>query len=263
MLNLRFSLSAHAAFILTFCGTFCVFGASGCASAKTKDEAALHARIGTALLQQGRYPDALRELSVAEKLDPKSATTENNLGLVYFMREKYQLAADHIELALAIQPTYSEARNNYGRILIELGRYTDAISQLHKVINDLTYSDPAKALVNLGLAYFRKGDYAQAKATFAKALESNRENCLAQTLYGRSLFEMSQFELAAHSLDNASIVCQAKNGPGYDEPQYYSGLAYYKLGQTSAAVSRMEDVMKLSPDGHYAKKAESLLKLMK
>lgn len=260
MLNFRFSQSAAAAFCLLLCALI----VGGCASTtKSKDEAALHARIGTALLQQGHYPDALRELLLAKKLDPKSASTENNLGLVYFMREKYNTSAEHIEHAVALDPAYSEARNNLGRVLIELGRYDEAISQLHKVLNDLTYADPAKAMVNLGLAYFRKGDYAQAKATFSKAIETNRENCLAQTLYGRSLFEMAQFALAAQSLDNASIICQAKNGPGFDEPQYYSGLAYYKLGRTSAAVSRMEDVMKLYPDGHYAKKAENLLKLMK
>lgn len=237
--------------------------ACGCASTKTKEEGALHARIGTALLQQGHYPDALRELLTAEKLDPKNAMTQNNLGLAYFMREKYKLAAEHIERAVDIDPKYSEARNNYGRVLIELGRYDEAIAQLRIVLADLTYNDPTKALVNLGMAQFRKGDFDQARGTFAKAIQTNRENCLAQTLYGRSLFEMGKFSAAANALDNANIVCHSNNQPGFDEPQYFSGLAYYKLGNTSSAISRMEDVVKFYPDGKYAKKAEDLLRLMK
>jgi Tfp pilus assembly protein PilF len=237
--------------------------AGGCASSKAKDEAALHARIGTALLQQGHYPDALRELLVAEKLDSRNALIQNNLGLAYFLREKYKLSAEHIARAIDLDPKYSEARNNYGRVLIELGRYDDAIAQLRIVLADLTYNDPAKALVNLGLAQFRKGDFQQARSTFAKAIQTNRDNCLAQTLYGRSLFEMGQFSQAANALDNANIVCHSNNQPGFDEPQYFSGLAYYKLGNTSSAVSRMEDVVKFYPDGKYAKKAEDLLKLMK
>lgn len=236
---------------------------SGCASQKTKDEAQLHARIGTALLQQGHYPEALRELLTAESMNPRDAGIQNNLGLAYFMRERYKLAATHLENALAIDPKYSEARNNYGRVLIEMGRYEQAVRELNKVIDDLTYTDPAKALVNLGLAYFRKGNFDEARKVFSKAIGINRENCLAQTMYGRSLFEAAKFELAAQSLDNATVVCRAGNPAGYDEPQYYGGLAYYKLGKTSAAVSRMEDVVKLYPDGQYAKKAESLLKLMK
>jgi type IV pilus assembly protein PilF len=237
--------------------------ASSCTSAKKKEEGELHARIGTAFLQQGRYPDALRELLEAEKLDPRNTLTQNNLGLAYFLREKYQLAAEHIQRAIDLDPKYSEARNNYGRVLIELGRYDEAIAQLRMVLSDLTYNDPTKALVNIGMAQFRKGDYAQARSTFSKAIQANRENCLAQTLYGRSLFEMGQFSGAANALDNANIVCHSNNQPGFDEPPYFSGLAYYKLGNTSSAVSRLEDVVKFYPGSRYAKKAQDLLRLMK
>lgn len=236
---------------------------SACATQKTKDEAALHARIGTALLAQGHYPEALRELLTAEKMDPSNAQTENNLGLTYFMREKYKVANEHIERALKIDPNYSEARNNHGRVLIELGQYDEAVSELRRVLKDLTYPDPAKALVNLGLAYFKQGKFIESKEQFAKALQVNRDNCLAATLYGRSLFEMAKFELASQSLDNASIVCSANGSEGYDEPGYFAGLAYYKLGNTESAISRMEDVVKKYPDGRYAKKADELLKLMK
>ncbi len=255
MTTIRIFLVAPLLFAMLFAG--------GCASSKKKDEGALHMRIGTAFLQQGRYPDALRELLVAEKLDPRNAQTQNNLGLAYFLREKYKLAAEHILNAIEIDPKFSEARNNYGRTLIELGRYDEAITQLRMVLADLTYPDPAKALVNLGMAQFRKGDFSSARTTLAKAMQTNRENCLAQSLYGRTLFEMGQFSAAANALDNANIVCHSNNQPGFDEPQYFSGLAYYKLGNTSSAISRMEDVVKFYPDGKYAKKAEDLLKLMK
>lgn len=233
---------------------------TGCATSKSKDEAQLHARIGTGLLQQGRYPEALRELLIAEKLDPKSPMIQNNLGLAFFMRERYQTAAEKLRNALVLSPTYTEARNNLSRVLIELEQYDQAIRELKTVIGDLTYSDPAKAYVNLGLAHFKKGDYAEARSTFTKALKMNRENCLAQTYYGRSLFELAQFQLASSALDNATLICREG---GSDEPQYFSGLAYYKLGKTSSAISRMEDVIKLSPDGRYAKKAEELLRLMR
>jgi len=255
MFELRFSFVAAALLAMLF--------ASSCASTKTKEEAQLHMRIGTALLQQGHYPDALRELLASEKLNSNDPQLQNNLGLVYFMRQKYKLAIEHIDRALDLDSKYSEARNNRARVLIELGRYDEAVTELHKVLADLTYNDPSKAIVNLGLAYFKKGDFNQARSTFAKAIAANRENCLAQTLYGRSLFELGQFSLAAQSLDNATLICQKGNEPGFDEPQYYSGLAYYKLGNTSSAISRMEDVVKLYPDGRYAKKAEDLLKLMK
>jgi type IV pilus biogenesis/stability protein PilW len=229
-------------------------------TAKKRDEAVLHMRIGTSFLAQGNQPSALRELLIAEQLDPKNEAIQNNLGLAYFIREKYELAAQHLQKALELKPSYSEARNNYGRTLIELGRYEDAAREIQAVINDLTYEDPAKAWVNLGLVYFRKGDYRTAKDKFTEAIRINRDHCLAQTLYGRSLLELGQFSAAAPALDNAVVICRPAK---FDEPFYFSGLSYYKLGRTSSAIARMEEVIKLYPGGRYAKKAESRLKLMK
>lgn len=233
----------------------------GCMSgAKNREEAELRLRLGTSYLQQGDSPSALRELLVAEKLDPRNAMIQNNLGLVYFFKDRFDLSAEHLKRAIEIDPKFSEARNNYGRVLIELNRHDQAIREIKTVLNDLTYGDPAKAWVNLGIAYFQKGDFANAKESFAKAIEINRNNCLAQTFYGRSLMELGELNRAAPALDNAVVICKPAK---FDEPHYFSGLAYYKLGRTSSAIARMEEVMKLYPQGRYAQKAESMLKLMK
>lgn len=244
---------------IAFAGLLCLSLAS-CASTKSKEDAVLRMRNGTALLEQGHYPEALRELLLAEKLDPSSANIQNNLGLAYFLREKYDLAALHLARAIELKPDYSEARNNYGRVLIEQQKYTQAIRELETVTKDLTYTEPSRAWVNLGLARFRQKNYPLAKKNFAEAVKLNREDCLAHTLYGRSLFEMGDYTQAAPALDNAVVVCRLQK---FDEPHYFSGLTYYKLGRASEAVSRMEEVINLFPGSRYAKKAESLLQLMR
>jgi type IV pilus assembly protein PilF len=233
----------------------------GCATvSNNKEEAELRSRIGTGYLQRGNYPAALRELLRAEEADPQNVIVQNNLGLVYFMRERYDLAADHLEHAIKLNPKYTDARNNLARSLIELGRFDEAKRQLDVVLADLTYEDPPKAWINYGLIYFRKKDYELARQKFAEAIRLNRDNCLAQTLYGRSFLEQGKTTTAAEALDNAVVVCRSSK---YDEPFYYSGLAYYKLGRTSAAIARMEEIVKLYPQGTYAPKAESMLKLMR
>lgn len=244
----------------TAIGFISVLMLASCVSAKKKEEAALHLRIGTGYLQAGQYPAALRELLIAEKLDSTDPTTHNNLGLVYFMRERYELAEKHLARAIEINPKFTEARNNRARVLIELEKYEVAIRELKIVLNDLTYPDPAKAWVNLGLAFFKRGDFSEAKGALAEGLKIRRDNCLGQTLYGRSLYELGQLKTASRALDNAVLICRDSK---YDEPHYYSGLTYYKLGETSSAVARMEEILKLYPDGNYARKAESMLKLMR
>ena len=233
----------------------------GCAGTeKNQEEAELRSRIGTAHLQKGNYPAALRELLRAEQIDPRNVVVQNNLGLVYFLRERYDTSADHLARAIEINPKFSDARNNYARALIELGRFDEARRQLDIVLADLTYEDPPKAWINYGLIYFRKKDFEVARQKFAEAIKINRDNCLAQTLYGRSLLELGKNTTAAEALDNAVVVCRPSK---YDEPFYYSGLAYYNRGRTSAAIARMEEIVKLYPQGTYAPKADSMLKLMR
>jgi type IV pilus assembly protein PilF len=226
---------------------------------KDKRRAELYLESGTGYLLKGNYPAALRDLISAEQLDPKNPTVQNNLGLAYFVRDKFELAETHIRKALDLDPNYTDARNNLGRVLIELGRYEAAISQLQKALNDLTYPEPEKAWFNMGLAYFRKGQYKTARDKFAETIRLKREHCLGQTFYGRTLLELEEFDRAAETLDNAVGLCKTEQP---DEPQYYSGISYYKLGRTEKAVARMEEVMRLYPKGKYAKRAESMLQIM-
>lgn len=234
---------------------------SACVSnQKNLQDAEFHLRIGTSFLSQGNLPRALSELLTAEELDPNNALVQNNMGLVYFFKQRYELSLKHFSRAIELNPKFNEARNNRGRALIELGRYDEATADLKAVLADLTYPDPVKAWINLGIADFRRGEYVSAKDHFTQAIQIDRNNCLAMTYYGRSLFEIGKFPDAAQALDNAVIVCKPVK---YDEPHYFSGLSYYKLGKTTSAIARMEEVMQLFPNGLYAKKAASMLKLMK
>lgn len=245
-----FVLSSVLLFI-TACGTF----RNG-----EKESAALQLRVGTSQLQNGAYPQALATLLQAESLDPENAVIQNNLGLAYFVREKYQLAEKHLTRALEITPEYSDARNNLGRILIEQNRYQEAIAELNKVTQDLTYSNPEKPLLNLGIVYFQMKNYQNAKFYFTKTLDLQRDNCLAQSYLGRSLFELKQYPRASEQLDRAVGFCQRSQ---FDEPHYYSALSYYQAGNKSKASARLEEMIKLYPNGKYIEKAKSMLHEMR
>lgn len=227
---------------------------------RNKEDALLHLKMGTTLFTNKQYPAALRELLIAEKLDPKNAVVQNNLALTYFVRERFDIAQKHIENALALEPGYTEARNNRSRILIERGQYDEAIAEAKRVVADLTYATPIRGWTNIALAQFKKGQYELCRKTATEALRVDRQNCFAQTLLGRSLLELKEYKDAAETLDRATVACESD---GSDEAGYFAGFAHYKLGQASAAAARLESVVKNFPQGRYAKKAESLLEIIK
>jgi type IV pilus assembly protein PilF len=246
----------------------CIFGAAtlalaltlcACASSHSKEEALLHLQVGSSFLREGRYPDALRELLLAEKADPSNPVVQNNLGLVYFIREKNELAEKHLQRAVDLKSDYTDALNNHARVLIEMKKYDRAIDELKKVLKDLTYSESDKAYTNFGLAYFRQGKYAETKKYTSQAIRLNRNSCYAYTLFGRSQLELGEFNSAASSLDAAVALCKAA---AFDEPHYFSGLAYDKAGDKAKAIARLEEVVRLYPAGKYTRKAQAMLNLI-
>jgi type IV pilus assembly protein PilF len=221
---------------------------------KDNDKAELHLRIGTAHLNQGNYPLALRELLEAHRLDPKNAVICNNLALAYFVRQKLEESEKYLKLAVELEPGYTEARNNLGRTLIELGKYNEAITVLNQVTKDLTFPEPEKGFSNLGLAYFRAKNYQAAQKKFQEALHVNSNFCPAHNMYGQTLFQLKEYRKAADATDRAVQVC-----PNLDEAHYFGALSYLRLGQKERAMARMREIIELYPNSQYASKARSLV----
>ncbi len=241
-------------------GIFLAISIAGCGTSTLKREQAnLHLEIGTGHLIKGHFPQALHELQLAEELDPNNAMIQNNLGLAYFVRKNYDLAQKHISRALVLEPKYSDARNNYGRLFIELARYDDAIAELKIVTKDLTYNNPEKALVNLGLAYLKKGDFNTALDNFKRSLETNNKFCPSHNYLGQVLFQTQKYQSALEAFDTALKLCNNR----YDEPHYYGALSLFKLGYRDRGIARLEEVIKFYPESDYSIQAQSMLKIMR
>lgn len=233
-----------------------------CASPQrlNQDKAIYHMQMGTAALMQGNNPVAIAELSMAQDLDPESAIVQNNLGLAYLMRERLALAEVHIRKAIDLRPDYTDAKNNLGRVLIERGQFKEAITELQLVTQDLKYQFPEKPLVNIGMAYFKMGDFKNAELNFIAAIGYQKENCLAQSYLGRCFYETKNYTKASNQLDKAVSFCQKGQ---FDEPLYYAALSFYQLGQKDKSEARLEEIIKMYPDGTYVEKARSTLELIK
>jgi Tfp pilus assembly protein PilF len=216
--------------------------------------------MGSTQFENGNYPAAMSSLLKAEELDSKNPIIQNTLGITYFAREKTDLAEKHIRRALEINKNYSEARNNLARVLIQEGKNKEAEKEVQTVLADLTYPAIDKAYINLGLAQFNQKLFVESKESFLRAMNTSRDNCLANAYYGRSIFELKDYEKAASALDNAIGFCQKAL---YDEPHYYSALTYYRLGLKDRSIARFEEIIKFYPEGKYRDKAKAMPALIR
>ena len=224
---------------------------------KKKAEAQARYQLGVSHLSDGNYGQAFQELLAANELDPNNPEIHHALALALYSRQRSKQAEQYFRSALKLRPKFSDARANFARLQVDIGQYDEAIQNLNMVLDDLTYTDPAKVHFNLGYAYFKKGDFARAKKVLGELIASQPENCPAQSLYGRTLLEMREYQTSTQVLDQAIALCRDHY---FDEPHYFSGLAYYRLGKFTIANSRFEEVIKLFPQSQYVTQAKQLMK---
>ncbi len=215
---------------------------------------------GISLYDAGRYPEALKELLRAYKLNPHSAPIANALGLAYHARGRSDLGIKYLKESLEIDPGYTEARNNLVRIYIDIKSYKSAQEELAQVKKDLTYPALDRVYMNEGLLYFEQSEFDRALTPFSKAIEYARDNCSAHHYYGKTLFELKRYKDAADALDKAITFCQST---GSDEPHYLSALAHYRAGDKRKAAVRFEELIQLYPNGAHYDKSKALLELVK
>lgn len=106
------------------------------------------------------------------------------------------------------------------KTLIEQGKFDDAILKLRQI----QAAEPAARGINheLGIAYFRKGEFMQAVTAFAKAMEEDPDDREAVQLRGLSLFQLGR---PAEAIPYLKQV-QSWIGPANVDANYVLGLCY-------------------------------------
>lgn len=214
----------------------------------------MHLQIGSGHLQQGHYPEAIRELRAAEELNPDDPIIHNHMAIALYARRKFVDSESHFLKAIELKADYTEARNNLGRLQIDMGKFEDAISNLKLVTQDLTYTQPERAYANLALAYLRMKSYKLAEKTAVYAINLNRTDCVAKGLLGQVFYYQKLYAKAAASLDSAVELCQ-----NLDEAHYFGALSYLQMGQREKARARMKELINLYPESRFSDLARTEL----
>jgi tetratricopeptide (TPR) repeat protein len=125
----------------------------------------------------GRYRLAEIEFAKVNELGLQSSQAFAALGFVYYAQRKVSESVEALKKALELEPKNSNALNSLGFIYaeeqIDLGKALTLCRQAVEVApRNAAYLD------SLGWAYYRLGDFAEARATFRRALDlapGNRE----------------------------------------------------------------------------------------
>jgi tetratricopeptide (TPR) repeat protein len=201
---------------------------------------------------------ALTELTAAEKYDSDNADLFNYLGMAYYNKKKYDIAAQNYLKALALKPAFSDARNNLGVAYLEMQRWDDAILQFKLVTEDIFYQNQGAAGINLGIAYFGKGDYPKALSLLRSVIANYPRDPRGRLNLGKVYFAMDKLDLAIAEYKKALEL-----NSDYANAYYSLGLAYQKKNDCPAAQTAFREVLRIAPDSEIGQLAKEYLDVLK
>ncbi|MGE0591800.1 MAG: tetratricopeptide repeat protein [Vicinamibacterales bacterium] len=114
--------------------------------------AGAHALLGDIAVQHGRAREAIAHYERARGLQPASPQLLASLGLAHALSDDLPAAAALLAEAVALDPTFAEARRNLARAYLGMGQAREAADQARAVLA-LAPGDPlARSLLDQALA---------------------------------------------------------------------------------------------------------------
>ncbi len=105
----------------------------------------------------------------ALELDGANASAHALLSNIYTLRNQYDLAIREAEQAIELNPNDASSYSQLGWALVWAGRVDEAVAALEKSLR-LDSAYPRNAWFHLGMAYYLRGQYAEALAVLEKGV---------------------------------------------------------------------------------------------
>ena len=131
-------------------------------------DALLHTARAQALAQSGKTDEALTEFNTALNLDPHSAQTFYQRGLMYQSDKQYDAAIADFTAASGLTPLQSDPLLGRAQCYLALGKNQEAAADLDEAAQ--TTPQSAQIWLARGTAYERLGDRTKAAESYSRAV---------------------------------------------------------------------------------------------
>ncbi len=129
---------------------------------------------------QSNPAKAQKLLEQAVQLDPKNFEAQFQMARLLTLRKNFPAAIEHYQAALQINNQVPEIQFNLGFIYLSQGDYDLAI-KYYESCRALSPPYQDEVLTNLGIAFLKKNNPAQAQTYFKQAIGLNPNNSLARS----------------------------------------------------------------------------------
>lgn len=221
-------------------------------AAHPRDADAYNTR-GVAYARIGSYDRAVRDFSVAVRLDPHNAPAFTNRALAERQMGNNRAAMRDFSAAINVNSNHAPAYLGRANLLRSQGELQPAMNDLDHIIaihSGVPQQLRAQAYHAKGLIDQRLGNQQQAITDFSNAIDSDPFAAAPYLARGQSYIAVGNFKEAVGDF-NSSLNVDAKNPVAWDG----LGLARERMGQKSKALEAYQGALALDPNDPVARRA--------
>jgi tetratricopeptide (TPR) repeat protein len=205
-------------------------------------------------MQQEQYEEALLRFQRANEIAPGNPTVHNMIGIANLRLANFDEALTSFNMALELNPSFTDARNNRGSTYLALEQLRLAEVDFLAVLGDSTYPHRYQVFFNLGMAYLQQGRLGAAEENFRRAVTAPFPVFQAFIRLAQVYLEQGRPEEAVSLLENATL-----RFPERPEAPFELGRTLMSLGRTSEAQPYLEEVIAKEPGSDRARMAAAML----
>jgi Tfp pilus assembly protein PilF len=200
------------------------------------------AMLGIALAREGKLKEAEDQLRRSLELDPRREATHYNLAVCLAEQGRFTEAESSLRQALRLSPDYFEAHRSLSRVLNSLGRRAEAVEHCRRAI--AFRPRDTDLLTELGAMLALDGRSAEEAAVILKHAV-RLSSAPSDTFNSLGLAQMAagRFAEAEASYDRALAL-----DPGFASAHSNLGTNYKEQGRLREAVACYDIALGLDPD---------------
>lgn len=200
--------------------------------------------LGVVAALQRDWKEALRLIDLALESNPQNGIAHSNRGNILVELGRFEDALLAYKTAVALQPDYAEAYSNQGNTLQALGRYEEAFSCYDQAVK--LDENCAQAFYGVALIFLLRKNYDYALGCCNQAIKINPQYEVALILKGKILYEVKDYLNSLAAYDEALLI-----NPESSATWILKASVYSEMKQFEAAEIAFNRALVISPDTEF------------